>query len=96
MLEAPIEKAVCDYAKTKGFLVYKFNSANYSSVPDRMFVHKSGVVFFIEFKATGKKPTPSQEREHSRMRGHNVNVFVVDDITNGKKIIDDVEFMGGF
>ena len=88
MLEAKIEAAVCDYAKTKGFLVYKFTSPNRAAVPDRMFVQSDGAVFFIEFKATGKKPTPAQGREHTRLRGHNVDVYVVDSIESGKLLID--------
>jgi hypothetical protein len=88
MLEKQIEKAVCDYAKDKGLLAYKFTSPNRAAVPDRLFVHPMGHVFFIEFKATGKKPTPAQEREHSRLRGHNSQVFVIDDINEGKFVID--------
>lgn len=88
MLESKIEKAVCDYAKERGFLVYKFTSPNRRAVPDRMFVHPSGLVSFIEFKATGKKATPQQEHEHDRLRGHGLIVFVVDDIDDGKRIID--------
>lgn len=88
MLEKTIEQKVCDYAKSKGFLVYKFASPNRATVPDRMFVHPSGYVFFIEFKREGAKPTPAQEREHARLRGHNVNVAVVDNVEYGKFLID--------
>lgn len=90
MLEKTIEQKVCDYAKDKGFLVYKFTSPNRSAVPDRMLIHPTGDVLFIEFKASGKKPTPAQEREHLRLRGHNVAVYVVDDVDTGKAVIDRV------
>jgi hypothetical protein len=88
MLEKQIESAVCDYAKAKGLLVYKFTSPNRAAVPDRMLVCPDGRVFFIEFKRGGQKPTPAQEREHDRLRGHNVSVFVVDNIPDGKAVID--------
>lgn len=88
MLESKIETAVCEYAKKHGFLVYKFTSPNRAAVPDRLFIHPTGEVAFIEFKATGKKPTPAQEREHLRLRGHGVAVYVVDDIDQGKQVID--------
>jgi len=88
MLEKQIEAAVCDYAKTRGFLAYKFTSPNRAAVPDRMMVLPSGHIFFIEFKRTGQKPTPAQEREHVRLRQQNVQVYVVDDIHQGKDIID--------
>jgi hypothetical protein len=45
-------------------------------------------MFFCEFKAEGKKPTPSQEREHTRLRQQNVQVYVVDSIDQGKDVIN--------
>lgn len=88
MLEKKIEEKVCLHAKERGMLVYKFTSPNRAAVPDRMFIHPTGHVFFIEFKATGKKPTPAQEREHTRLKGHNVPVFIVDSVDGGKLVID--------
>jgi len=88
VLESRIEARVCKYASDKGFLVYKFTSPARAAVPDRMLIHPSGHVVFVEFKAGGKKPTPAQEREHMRLRGHNITVYVVDDIEVGKMMID--------
>jgi hypothetical protein len=88
MLEKQIEQKVCDYAKDRGLLVYKFTSPARAAVPDRMFVVPSGKVFFIEFKASGKKPTVPQTREHQRLRDHGVLVFVVDNVDEGKGVID--------
>ena len=87
MLEKQIEKAVCDYAKTKGFLVYKFTSPSRAAVPDRMFI-RNGVVSFIEFKAEGQKATPAQHREHHRLQGEGMSVFMVDNIGWGKTVVD--------
>jgi len=88
MLEKQIESKVCEYAKVKNILVYKFTSPARAAVPDRMFIRPDGVVFFIEFKRGGEAPTPPQTREHNRLRGHKVNVFVVDSVGNGKAVID--------
>lgn len=90
MREAYVEEKVCTYAKDHDFLVYKFTSPNRAAVPDRMFVHRTGYMFFIEFKAEGKVSTPAQEREHLRLKGHNVSVYVCDDVSEGKRIIDRV------
>ena len=86
MLEKQIEASVCDYAKKFGVGVYKFTSPARAAVPDRMFMYK-GRVFFIEFKREGQKPTPAQEREHNRMRQHQINVFVVDNVEQGEIVI---------
>jgi hypothetical protein len=88
MLEKEIEGKVCDYAKSKGLLAYKFTSPARAAVPDRMFITQDGRVFFCEFKAAGKKPTDAQAREHHRLREHKVNVFVIDSIDEGKVMID--------
>ena len=88
MLEKQIEAKVCDYAKERGLLVYKFTSPNRMAVPDRMFVRPDGKIFFIEFKREGQKPTPAQYREHERLRGHNVLVFVVNNVLSGMLVID--------
>ena len=88
MLEKQIERSVCDYARTKGVLAYKFTSPARAAVPDRLFITPNGTVFFCEFKADGKKPTPAQEREHHRLREQKVTVFVIDNVTEGKTMID--------
>lgn len=88
MLEKQIEGKVNDYAKERGCLVYKFTSPARAAVPDRMMITPTGRIFFVEFKRAGQKPTPAQDREHARLRGHNVAVYVVDDIEQGKRYID--------
>lgn len=88
MLEKQIEAKVCEYAKSEGLLAYKFTSPARAAVPDRLFVAPDGRVWFCEFKAEGKKPTAAQEREHKKLRDMNVSVFVIDNIQDGKTMID--------
>jgi hypothetical protein len=88
MLEKQIEAKVCDYAKSKGVLAYKFTSPARSAVPDRLFIAPDGRVWFCEFKRAGQKPTEAQAREHTRLRAQKVNVFVIDDVGAGKAMID--------
>lgn len=88
MLERDIERLVCKYAETKGFLQFKFSSPSHAGVPDRIFISPKGVVLFVEFKAEGKKPTPLQARTHAHLRGHNCQVFVIDNVEDGKEMVD--------
>lgn len=88
-LEKDIERKVCDYAKTLGMLCYKFTSPSRRSVPDRMFITKTGVVFFIEFKRAGQKPTAAQEVEIKKLRKQGVTVYVVDHVALGKVLVLD-------
>lgn len=88
MLEKQIEAKVCDYAKSKGVLAYKFTSPARAAVPDRLFIAPDGRMWFCEFKREGAKPTDAQEREHTRLRQQKVNVFVIDNVIWGKTMID--------
>lgn len=87
MLEKDIERRVCQYAKTKGIEAYKFSSPARAAVPDRLMV-PDGPSFFIEFKKTGEKPTPAQTREIERLRAKNQVVIVIDNVEDGKCLID--------
>ena len=89
-LEKEIERKVCEYAKSKGILVYKFSSPGMVSVPDRLLILPCGLVFFIEFKRSGCKPTPKQLREHQRLQAQNVKVFVIDNVEDGKNLINGI------
>lgn len=87
MRESKIEKKVCKYATDQGWLVYKFSSPGHRGVPDRIFM-RNGVMFFIEFKALGKKPTKLQEAVAERIEKQEFGVYVVDNIGFGSLIID--------
>ena len=89
MLEKEIEAKVKEYARSKGWLAYKFTSPGHSFVPDGLFISPKGVVLFMEFKQLGKKPTPGQSREISRIIEHHTQCYVVDNVERGKEIIDE-------
>ena len=88
MLEKQIEAKVCDYAKQRGLLAYKFTSPARAAVPDRLFILPNGLVFFCEFKREGQKPTAAQAREHQRLREYDVPVFVIDNVADGRSMVD--------
>jgi len=88
MLERDIEKRVKDYARSKGWLAYKFTSPGHAFVPDGILISPKGVVIFIEFKQSGKKQTAGQLREHERLKNQNCLIYLVDNVEYGKEIID--------
>ena len=89
MLESKVEGSVCDYAKKAyGFIPYKFTSPARRSVPDRLLIGPGGLHFFIEFKAPGKLPTPKQVREIKRLISLGHLVYVIDNISTGKWLVD--------
>lgn len=88
MRESKIEKAVCDYAESKGFIRRKFTSPGRRDVPDDIFFGDNRLCFLIEFKATGQHPRPGQVREIALLRSKGHLVFVVDSVDYGKGVID--------
>lgn len=90
MLEKNIEAKVCGYARERGLLAYKFTSPAHAAVPDRLFILPGGNMFFCEFKRKGQRPTPAQEREHLRLRQHKVSVYVIDNVDDGLRMVDEM------
>ena len=87
-LEKVIEAKVCRYARDKGVLTYKFTSPARRSVPDRIFILHNAVIF-VEFKRKGAKPTEQQIREIKKIADKRVPVYVIDNIKDGKTLVDE-------
>lgn len=77
MLERDIEAYLVKRCKEIGALADKFTSPQRRSVPDRLITF-SGRVLFVELKATGKKPTEAQVRDHERRRAAGAEVVWLD------------------
>ena len=88
MLEKQIETMVKDYARSKGWLAYKWTSPGHAFVPDGLFISPTGLVICMEFKQLGKKATPGQQREIERLVQHHILALVVDSVKQGKELID--------
>lgn len=89
MLESKVEKYLVKRIEAIGGTAEKFTSPNRRSVPDRLVlidvgentpIGPFGVAIFVELKATGKKPTPAQQRDHERRRAMGFRVEVLDSI----------------
>jgi hypothetical protein len=59
-------------------------------VPDRLITF-GGRVLFVELKATGKKPTEAQVRDHERRRAAGAEVVWLDSVTGVENVIDYLE-----
>lgn len=77
MLERDIEAYLVKRCKEIGALCDKFTSPQRRSVPDRLITFNCRVLF-VELKATGKKPTEAQVRDHDRRRAAGAEVVWLD------------------
>lgn len=92
MRESLVEKTVVEYARSRGWLAYKWSSPGTKGVHDHIFF-KNGVCFTIEFKAPGKKATVLQRNCAKDLQKVGVLSALVDEIYKGKRLIDDVTCM---
>lgn len=99
MLEKEIEAKGTEHARKVGVLHLKFTSPARAAVPDRLLLAPvpeflrpliAQYVRFVEYKRTGEKPTGPQMREHARLRAMGFQVDVVDDVSNAKRVIEEM------
>jgi len=86
MNEAMIENAVCEYAKSLGWLSKKWSSPGNKGIHDRIFF-KRGRTFTIEFKAPGKKATKLQRSIAMELYAAGIPCVCIDDIFDGKQYV---------
>lgn len=85
-LESSVEGDACDYAKTRGWMVFKFVSPGRKGVPDRLFI-RDGRHLFIEFKRLNNEARRQQEKRHREMREHGAEVYVVDNLKDAYELL---------
>lgn len=88
-LEKPIQQAVIAYATMLGVHSIRmfFGPGMQVGWPDVLFLIPGGRPLFIEFKATGKKPTAKQRKKIRLLRDEGYDVAVCDTIAAGKDLI---------
>lgn len=89
MLERDIEAYLVKRCKEIGALCDKFTSPQRRAVPDRMITF-GGRVLFVELKATGKKPTEAQVRDHDRRRAAGAEVVWLDSKEGVDRMLQDL------
>lgn len=89
MRESTIERAVCGYARTKGWRNFKLNGPGDIGKPDRVFFAPGQRVKFIEFKAPGEKLRELQAYRLAELASCGFDTFVVDNVNDGKRLFDE-------
>lgn len=88
-IEKQIEDGFVLFANTAGVLAKKFIDPGRVGAPDRICLCPNAYTFFIEFKAPGEKADPMQELYHSDLRKLGYHVYVCDDLSTAKRILND-------
>ncbi|MDD6826651.1 MAG: VRR-NUC domain-containing protein, partial [Oscillospiraceae bacterium] len=90
MLEKDIERKLVSEAKKRGCIPVKLLSASFNGLPDRLILSPGGKCSFIELKRPGEKPRPLQLSRHRLLRQLGFKVFVLDNIADTQKILEEV------
>lgn len=91
MRENEIERFFIKECKRKGWLPLKFVSPSMAGLPDRIVLLPGGQVFFVELKATGRKPRPIQLAAHRVLNQMRFTVFVIDSKEDVVAYVDVIE-----
>lgn len=89
MAEAAIEAYLRDEVKKIGGKAFKFVSPGNNGVPDRLVCLPGGVAVLVETKAAGKKSTPLQKAQQTRLRALGFTVYAEID---SRAKVDDLIF----
>lgn len=92
--ERKVEEYLIGKVKSLGGKCYKFVSPGNNGVPDRIVLLPVGRVYFVETKADGEKPRPSQLAVHREMARMGVNVWVLDSKAAVDEFIREVTAIG--
>ena len=78
--EKVFERELSKFVEERGGMAVKLLSQFIKGLPDRMYLLHGGIVVFVEFKSTGKKPTKIQSYIHKRIQDLGFPVLVVDSV----------------
>lgn len=70
-----------------GGWTFKLLSTHITGLPDRICLLPGGIVFFVEVKSTGKKPSKIQLHIHSKLKKLGFGVEVIDTTEKLDKLI---------
>lgn len=78
MTEHEIEQYLVDEVGAYGGWCLKYTSSIERGLPDRLCMFPSGKSVWVELKRPGKKPTPIQHLQLTRLKQYNQTAIVID------------------
>lgn len=77
--EKDLERAACFFVRQACGECFKFLPFMVNGLPDRLVLLPGGRAAFVEFKSSGRKPTPLQQLRLDRLHALGFATFVVHD-----------------
>jgi hypothetical protein len=86
--EKLLERKLSRKIKSLGGLSIKLLATHLTGLPDRLCLLPRGLLFFVEVKTTGKKPTKIQIAVHNKLRKLGFDVYVIDNSEDLNTILE--------
>lgn len=86
--ETPIERKVCEYAKTLGIRAHKLQGIGNDNMPDRIFTYR-GYALYVEFKQAGGTVRPGQLIVAKHLAEEHHPTALIDNADEGKALLED-------
>jgi hypothetical protein len=90
MREKEIENYLRDKVKKAGGKAYKFESPGNDGMPDRIVLFPGNQIYFVELKASGKKPRPLQIKQMRDIQNFGCDVRVIDSRDGVDQFVEEV------
>ena len=91
--EKKIEKTLVKVCKEHSGLCIKLLPFSFTGLPDRMCLFRSGLIYFVETKSTGDKPSARQNYVHRQLKDLGFDVFKVDTVEKVHEFMEYVKLM---
>ena len=78
MLEKTLENYFIREVKKRGGLALKLQALSMAGFPDRTVFFPNGMIYFVELKQEGKKPTKLQQQMIDKLRNFGFKAYVID------------------
>lgn len=76
--EKTLEARLVREIEARGGMALKYTSQFHRGIPDRICLLPHGLVYFVELKSTGQKPTKLQEHAIKEIRARGFDCYVID------------------
>lgn len=76
--EKALEARLRQEVEKLGGLALKYTSQYHRGIPDRIVLLPTGLIYFVEMKTTGQRPTVLQKNAMAKLGGLGFRSFVID------------------
>ena len=90
--EKTLEARLVREIEARGGMALKYTSQFHRGIPDRICLLPYSLVYFVELKSTGKKPTKLQEHAMKEIRDLGHRTFVIDRTAALEEFLKEVDF----